>query len=131
MRLVVHHTVLLHLAESDALVSEEHELLAPSSSRSHVLSMLHEEVHRGELDAEVARQRLKYVRGLRVRLLGDAVMQRVAWEVADRLGWSTTYGAEYIALTRLQADALIAMDDQLVEAARGIVATETVDALLE
>jgi len=129
MRFVVHHSALLYLAESEALIDEEHELLAPSSSRSHVLSSLHESVHRGELDADVARQRLAYVRGLRMRLLGDAVMQRVAWEVADRLSWPTTYDAEYIALTILQADALIALDEELSAAARDIVALGSVDSI--
>lgn len=129
MRFVVHHTALLHLAESEASVAEQHELLAPSSSRSHVLSRLHEEVHHGELDAEVARERLRYIRELRLRMLGDAVMQKVAWEVADRLGWSTTYDAEYIALTILQADAFITMDEQLRSAACTEVALEPVERL--
>ena len=124
MRFVLHHSALLHLAEADARIAEEHRLLAPSSSRSHVLSRLHERVHLGDMRAERARQRLAYIRELHLRLLGDAVMQRVAWEVADRLGLSTTCDAEYIALTKLQADALIAMDDHLVGAAQGIVATE-------
>jgi indolepyruvate ferredoxin oxidoreductase alpha subunit len=131
MRFVLHHSALLHLAEADQHVADAHELLAPSSSRSHVLSLLHQRVHAGDLDPAAARERLGYIRGLHLRLLGDAVMQRVAWEVADRLGWSTTYDAEYIALTKLQADALIVTDDRLVGAARTIVATESVDALLD
>ena len=130
MRFVLHHSALLYLAEADARIAEEHELLAPSSSRSHVLSRLHERVHLGDMAAEMAGQRLAYIRELHLRLLGDAVMQRVAWEVADRLGWSTTYEAEYIALTKLQADVLIAMDEQLLAAAQEIVATEPVEALL-
>ena len=129
MRFVVHHTALLRLAESGASIIDEHELLAPSASRSHVLSMLHEAVDRGELSVEVARQRLTYIRGLRMRLLGDAVMQRVAWEVADRLGWSRTYDAEYIALTILQADALVTLDERLATAARDVVALATVESI--
>jgi predicted nucleic acid-binding protein len=57
-------------------------------------------------------------------------MQRVVWEIADRLGRSTTYDAEYIALTTLQADALVMIDEELARAAREVVALETVDALL-
>jgi hypothetical protein len=41
-----------------------------------------------------AERRLDYVRGLRIRLLGDRVLQDVAWRVADQLGWSDTYDAE-------------------------------------
>jgi len=48
-----------------------------------------------------------------MRLLGDAVLRKVAWEVADQLGSASTYDAEYIALTTLQADALVAMEDDL------------------
>ncbi len=129
MRFVLHHTALLQLAATDARIAPEHELLAPSSSRSHVLSMLHEAVHGGELDAEDARQRLAYIRGLPLRLLGDAVMQRVAWEIADRVGWSMTYDAEYIALTRLQADALIVLDERLATAAREVVDVESIAAI--
>ena len=54
-----------------------------------------------------AEKRLNYVRQLRMRLLGDRVLQNVAWKVADQLGWSDTFDAEYIALTQLQADAFI------------------------
>lgn len=129
MRLVVHHSALLHLAATDARIAEEHELLAPSASRSHVLSSLHQAVYRRELGAEVARQHLAYIRGLRLRLLGDAVMQRVAWETADRLGWPSTYDAEYIALTILQADALVAMDERFSEAAREVVALARVETI--
>lgn len=40
-----------------------------------------------------------------MRLLGDRVSRRTAWEIAREQGWETTYGAEYVAVTRLQADA--------------------------
>jgi hypothetical protein len=40
-----------------------------------------------------------YVRGLRIRLLGDRVLQDAAWKVADQLGWPDTFDAEYVALT--------------------------------
>jgi hypothetical protein len=39
-----------------------------------------------------------------IRLLGDAVLRRRAWDLADQLGWASTYDAEYVALTQLQAD---------------------------
>ena len=45
-----------------------------------------------------------------IRLLGDAVLRRRAWEVADQLGWASTYDAEYVALTQLQADAFVTLD---------------------
>jgi hypothetical protein len=54
----------------------------------------------GTLPCQVARAALPLGR------LGDAVLRRRAWAVADRLGWASTYNnAEYVALTQLQADA--------------------------
>ncbi|HEY8407315.1 MAG TPA: hypothetical protein VIK66_05005, partial [Gaiellaceae bacterium] len=73
--------------------------------------------------------RLHRLRRLKIRLLGDAVLQKVAWEIADRLGWNETYDAEYIALTKLQADALVTLDEKLARAVRQIVKTATVDDL--
>ena len=64
-----------------------------------------------------------------IRLLGDAVLRRRAWEVADRLGWASTYNAEYAALTQLQADAFITLDAELARSVEGVVATASIDAL--
>ena len=49
--------------------------------------------------------------------------------LADRLGWASTYDAEYMALTQLQADALITEDAALARSVAGIVATASIDAL--
>ena len=76
-----------------------------------------------------AEQRLDYVRGLRIRLLGDRVLQQVAWRVADQLGWSDTYAAEYVALTRLQADAFVTLDEQLAGSVQDLVAIAPIEAL--
>lgn len=86
-------------------------------------------MQRGELTAEVARERLGRIGKLPIRLLGDAVLRRRAWELADQLGWSSTYDAEYIALTQLQADALITLDAELARSVEGIVTTASLDAL--
>lgn len=69
------------------------------------------------------------MRGLRSRLLGDRVLQSTAWTVADRLGWPDTYDAEYVALTQLQGDALITLDERLARAVRDLVTVAAVDAL--
>lgn len=39
---------------------------------------------------------LARINRMSIRLLADAVFRRRAWEVANRLGWATTYDAEYI-----------------------------------
>ncbi len=91
---------------------------------------LHEAVQRGEFPADVARERLKRVGRMPIRLLGDAVLRRRAWELADRLGWASTYAAEYIALTQLQADAFVTLDAELARTVEGIVTTASIDVLL-
>jgi predicted nucleic acid-binding protein len=128
-RFVVDAGVVIKLASEDIEVAAEHELLAPTLVRSQTLSMLHEAVHRGDLRADVGRDRLERVGRLKIRLLGDAVLRRVAWEMADRLGRGSTFDAEYIALTKLQADALVTLSPELARAADGIVATASIDAL--
>lgn len=128
-RFVVDCSAVLHLAVDRFDVAEQHELLAPTLLRSQTLSALHEAVHRGELSAEVARDRLTYIGRMKMRLLGDAVLRKVAWELADQLGSASTYDAEYIALTRLQADALVALDDGLARSAEGLVELAPIDAL--
>jgi predicted nucleic acid-binding protein len=128
-RFVVDAGAVLELARSGIEVSPEHELLAPTLLRSQVLSALHEAVQRGELPADVGRERLDSIGRMSIRLLGDAVLRRRAWEVSDELGWTSTYDAEYVALTLLQADAFITVDAELARSVEGIVATATLDAL--
>jgi predicted nucleic acid-binding protein len=128
-RFVVDTGVVIQLASDEVEVSGEHELLAPTLLRSQTLATLHEAVHRGELPADVARERLERIGRMRIRLLGDAVLRRVAWEVADQLGWASTYDAEYVALTKLQADAFVTLDTELARSVEGIVATASIDEL--
>ena len=128
-RFVVDPGAVLHLAATAVEVGGAHKLLAPTLLRSQTLSALHEAVQRGELQADVARDRLAHIGRMPIRLLGDAVLRRRAWEVADELGWASTYNAEYVALTQLQADALITLDAELARSVEGIVATASIDAL--
>jgi predicted nucleic acid-binding protein len=128
-RFVVDCGVVLRLASEGIEVPAEHELLAPTLLRSQTLSALHEAVRRGEIPADVARDRLTRIGRMRIRLLGDAVLRRRAWDLADRLGWASTYDAEYVALTQLQADAFVTLDAELARSVEGIVATASIDAL--
>jgi predicted nucleic acid-binding protein len=128
-RFVVDAGAVLHLASEGVEVQGAHKLLAPTLLRSQTLSTLHEAVQRGEIPADVARDRLASIRRMKIRLLGDAVLQRRAWELADQLGWASTYNAEYVALTQLQADAFVTLDAELARSVAGIVATASIDAL--
>ena len=128
-RFVVDADVVLHLASTGMEIRPENELLAPTLLRSQTLAMLHEAVQRGEMTAEVGLQRHEQISRMKIRLLGDAVLRRVAWRVADQLGWASTYDAEYVALTKLQADAFVTRDATLARQLEGIVETASVDAL--
>ena len=128
-RYVIDPEVVLHLARNDVAIAGEHQLVAPTLLRSQVLSLLYQAVRRGEMTKTDAERHLDYVRRLRIRLLGDRVLQAVAWKVADQLGWEDTLDAEYIALTQLQADALVTLAPALASGARGIVPTAPLEAL--
>lgn len=128
-RYVIGPDVALRLAREEAVITGEHQLLAPTLLRSQLLSLLYQAVRRGEMTKKDADRRLDYVRGLRIRLLGDRVLQNVAWKIADQLRWPDTFDAEYIALTQLQADAFITLDAKLADAVRGLVTTASIESL--
>ena len=128
-RFVLDAGAVLHLASLGVEVPSAHELLAPTLLRSQTLSAMHEAVQRGEIAADIARDRLARIGRMRMRLLGDAVLRRRAWELADQLGWASTYDAEYIPLTQLQADAFVTLDEELARTVQGLVVTASIDAL--
>jgi predicted nucleic acid-binding protein len=129
MRYVIGPDVAIRLAHEQAVLTNGNKLVAPTLLRSQVLSLLYQAVQRGELTKKSADGSLDYLRGLRIRLLGDRVLQSTAWKVAEGLGWPDTFDAEYIALTLLQADALITLDNRLALAATGLVTVATIDEL--
>jgi hypothetical protein len=63
------------------------------------------------------------------QLLAPTLLRRRAWELADRLGWASTYDAEYVALTQLQADAFVTLDQQPARRLEGVVTTASLDEL--
>ena len=85
-RFVVDASAVLHLASAGIKVSARHKLLAPTLLRSQTLSALHEAVQRGEIPADVARDRLARIGRMPIRLLGDAVLRRRAWELGGSVG---------------------------------------------
>jgi predicted nucleic acid-binding protein len=94
-----------------------------------MLSLLYQAVRRGEMTRKDAERQLNYVRALRIRLLGDRVLQNVAWKAAALLGWPDTFDAEYVALTQLHADALITLDRHLAHAVKDLVMVAPIEAL--
>lgn len=128
-RFVVDADTLLRIAAGEIEVASGHQLLAPTLVRSQTLSALYEAARRGEVSAADGLERVTRVNSLRVRFLGDKVLQRTAWRIADQLEWETTFDAEFVALTQLQADVFVTSDRDLARAVSGLVETATIDAL--
>jgi predicted nucleic acid-binding protein len=128
-RVVVDCETLLGIAAGEIEVAAEHKLVAPTLVRSQALSALYEAARRGEISADQGIERVTRINSLKVRFLGDKVLQRRAWKLADELGWETTYDAEFVALTQLQADFFVTSDARLARAVSGLVETATTEAL--
>jgi predicted nucleic acid-binding protein len=128
-RFVVDCETLLGIAAGEIEVAAEHQLVAPTLVRSQALSALYDAAGRGEISRSEGLERVRRINSLKVRFLGDKVLQAQAWKVAEELGWKTTYVAEYVALTKLQADALVTSDCELAQSVSGLVETATPDAL--
>lgn len=107
----------IRLAEQRAALRDDVEILAPTLLRSQLLAELYRQVAAGERARADADPVPDVVRGFTRRFLGDRVLQQTAWKVADQLGMADTLDAEYIALTILQADALVTLDAQLAKVA--------------
>ena len=128
-RYVIDAPTLLHLVAHSVTVSPEHQIVAPNLIRSQALSLLLASVRHGDITEEVALQRHERLTEMKMRLLGDRVSRRTAWKIAQEQGWDTTFDAEYLAVTKLQADALITIDPTLSDRATGIVAMAPVTVL--
>jgi predicted nucleic acid-binding protein len=120
---------LVHLVTEGVVVAAVHQLVAPQLLRSQALDLLYGAVRRGELPEREALDRAEAMTAVKVRLLGDRVSRRVAWQIAREHGFESTADAEYLAVTRLQADVFLTVDPALRERAAGIVAVGTVDRL--
>lgn len=120
-RYAIDARTLLHLVDEGIAPDPTHQLVAPGWLRSDALQLLLDDVRAGtrtERDALTAHERVTEVK---VRLLADRVSRRTAWDLTRSHGWERLHDAEYLAVTRLQADALVALDARLVALADGIV----------
>jgi predicted nucleic acid-binding protein len=131
MKLVIGPDVAMWLAEQRGKVPAHHKLLAPTLLRSQVLAWCYAQVQAGQLSRKEADARLDYLRGLQIRLLGDRVLQHTAWAMAQELGWTDTFVAEYLALTKLQAEALVTRNGQVADAAKRLVRVVPPETLLQ
>lgn len=129
-RYVIDAPTLLHLVEAELQVAPGHHLVAPNSIRSEALELLLRDVRAGKRAEAAALEIHERMTRIKIRLLGDRVSRRTAWQLARQHDWDTLRDADYLAVTRLQADALVTVDQNLVAVARDIVALADLDALL-
>jgi predicted nucleic acid-binding protein len=129
-RYAIDASVAIRLGREHVTVGAEHQLVAASSLRSQVLSLLYRGVRRGELSRPTALAILDGVTTMRIRLLGDRVSRVAAWRLAEQLGWDDTAVAECVAVAQLQADAFVTLDPELAHRLSGLVATAPFEALL-
>ncbi|GGK01780.1 hypothetical protein GCM10010123_34600 [Pilimelia anulata] len=129
-RYVIDAPTLLHLLDNDRSVDPNHQLVAPHTIRSEVLQLLLRDVRRGGRTERAALRTHERVTEVRMRLLGDRVSRGMAWRIAREQDWDTLRDAEYLALVRLQADALVTVDPDLATRAENVVPVAPVRALL-
>lgn len=129
-RFVVDALALLEIASSGLRIHPSHRLVAPNAVRSQALSMLYARVRTGELAEDEALRLHERVTEIKIRLLGDRVSRRTAWKIAREHGWEELGDAEYLAVTLLQADTFVALNDSLAASALGVVPLAPLDALL-
>jgi predicted nucleic acid-binding protein len=129
-RYVIDAPTLLYLVDAELHVDPGHQIVAPNSIRSEALELLLRDVRAGKRTEDAAMRAHERITELKMRLLGDRVSRRAAWQVARQHDWDTLRDAEYIAITRLQADGLVTVDPSLAAMARDLVAVAAIDDLL-
>jgi len=130
-RYAIDAPALLRVVTDELVVDTAHQLVAPNAIRTHALTLLLQSVERGELTEKDARRLHTRLTELKIRVLSDRVSRWTSFQLAREHGWDTTYEAEYLAVTRLQADALVALDPGLRALAEGIVPLAPIGTLSE
>jgi hypothetical protein len=128
-RFVIDAPTLLHVIAEQVPVAPGHRLVAPNVLRSQALALLFDDVRDGRLTEREALERHEQLTAVKVRLLGDRVSRRVAWQIARELALDSTVDAEYLAVTRLQADAYVTVDPVARSRADGVVPLGAVEHL--
>jgi predicted nucleic acid-binding protein len=103
--------------------------VAPNRVLSELLTNLLGEVQRGERTERDTLAVHTRATETNIRLLGDRVSRRTAWNLAAKHGCSDLRDAELLAVTKVQADALVTSDARLAALAQRIVAVADPKAL--
>jgi predicted nucleic acid-binding protein len=129
-RYVIDAPTLLHVLDHDLRLDPSHQLVAPSRIRSEALELMLRDVRQGSRTDKAARATHTQVTETKMRVLGDRASRGTARSIARDRDWETLRDAEYLAVTQLQADALVTVDPDLAAKAEGVVPLAPLEALL-
>ena len=120
-RYAVDAPTLVHIVDVDLSIHPSHQLVAPNSIRTDALELLLRDVRDGRRSDREAMACHEKLTQLKMRLLGDRVSRRTAWQIARERGWASLRDAEYLAVAKLQADAFATVDPEMVGRAGDLV----------
>ena len=129
-RYAIDSPTVLRLVTDDLVVADDVRLVAPHSIRSDALDALLQRAQAGDITDAQAKQLHTRMTELPIRVLGDRVSRWTAYRLAREHGWSTIADAEYLAVAKLQGDALVTVDAAMAALAEGIVPTAPLRTLL-
>ncbi|MBC7460232.1 MAG: type II toxin-antitoxin system VapC family toxin [Thermoleophilia bacterium] len=115
-RFVIDANVLIELASRDLLAEFAERMAAPPFVRVETRSALHTDGVRTDTRA-CAREIQARIERASVELLVDARQGDAAWGIADELGWTKTYDAEYLAAARVHRLPIATNDKRVQRAA--------------
>jgi predicted nucleic acid-binding protein len=128
-RYAIDAPTLLHVVAEGVEVHPDHQLVAPAAIRSEALLLLLREVRAGTRTRKEALALHERMTETKIRALGDRVSRRTSWDIALERDWDDLRDAEYLAVAKLQADALVTVDPELAARAEGLVPVARVDVL--
>ena len=85
-------------------------LVAPALMWSEARSSLHELLWRQEMSLEDAEATHARLEACPIERRSHPRLGRVAWRLAEELGWAKTYDAEYLALAQLLGCRVVTLD---------------------
>ena len=123
VRYVVDANVVIQLALAGGKLGplEGHELVAPPILASEYTAGISEMTYRGEIPPDAARQAIEQLATYSIWYERPKGLYERAWRIAQELGWTRTYDAEYVALAALMQSPLVTLDARLRRGAGHIV----------